>query len=42
MNVKPVQLNVREGSKMYAYFSCRPTPTLYRETGRKLEQDLLY
>ena len=42
MNVEPVQLNVREGSQMYAYFSCMPTLTLYRVTGRKLEQDLFY
>ena len=41
MNVEPVQLNVREGSKPYACFSCRPTPAHYRETGRKLVQDLL-
>ena len=30
MNVEPVQLNVREGSKPYACFSCRPTPAHYR------------
>ena len=41
MNVELVQLNVREGSKPYACFSCRPTPAHYRETGRKLVQDLL-
>ena len=41
MNVEPVQLNVKEGSKPYACFSCRPTPAHYRETGRKLVQDLL-
>ena len=41
MNVEPVQLNVKEGSKPYAWFSCRPTPVNYRETGRKLVQDLL-
>ena len=41
MNVEPVQLNVREGTKLYAYFSCRPTPAHYRETGRKLVQDQL-
>ena len=41
MNVEPVQLNLREGSKPYACFSCRPTPAHYRETGRKLVQDLL-
>ena len=36
-----VELNVREGSKPYACFSCRPTPAHYREAGRKLVQDLL-
>ena len=41
MNVEPVQLNVREGSKPYMCFSCRPTPAHYREAGRKLVQDLL-
>ena len=41
MNVEPVQLNMREGTKPYACFSCRPTPAHYRETGRKLLQDLL-
>ena len=41
MNVEPVQLNVKEGSKPYACFSCRPTPVHYRETGAKLVQDLL-
>ena len=41
MNVEPVQLNVKEGSKPYACFSCRPTPAHYRETGKKLVQDLL-
>ena len=41
MNVEPVQLNVSEGFKLYACFSCRPTPAHYRETGRKLVQDLL-
>ena len=39
--IQPVQLNVREGSKPYACFSWRPTPAHYRETGRKLVQDLL-
>ena len=34
MNVEPVQLNVKEGSKPYACFSCRPTPAHYREKGR--------
>ena len=41
MNVEPVQLNEKEGSKPYACLSCRPTPAHYRETGRKLVQDLL-
>ena len=41
MNVEPVQLNVREGSKPYVCYSCRPTPAHYRGTGRKLVQDLL-
>ena len=41
MNVEPVQLNVTEGTKPYACFSCQPTPAHYRETGRKLVQDLL-
>ena len=41
MNVEPVQLNVKEGSKPYACFSCRPTPVHYRETGEKLVKDLL-
>ena len=36
-----VELNVREGSKPYACFSCRATPAHYREAGRKLVQDLL-
>ena len=36
INVEPVQLNVREGSKPYACFSCRPTPAHYRETASKL------
>ena len=41
MNVEPVQLNVRKGSKPYACFSCRSTPAHYKEAGRKLVQDLL-
>ena len=41
MNVEPMQLNVREGTKPYTCFTCRPTPAHYRETGRKLVQDLL-
>ena len=41
MNEEPVQLNVREGSKPYVCFSCRPTPAHYRETAAKLVQDLL-
>ena len=41
MNVEPVQLNVREGSKPYACFSCRPTPAQYRETAAKLVWSLL-
>ena len=41
MNVEPVHLNVKEGSKPYACFSCRPAPTHYRETGRKPVQGLL-
>ena len=41
MNVEPVQLNMREASKPYACFSCRPTPVHYRETAAKLVQDLL-
>ena len=30
MNVEPVQLNVKEGSKTYACFSCRPTAAHFR------------
>ena len=30
MNVEPVQLNLREGSRPYACYSCRPTPAHYR------------
>ena len=41
MNVEPVQLNVREGTKPYAFFSCRSTLAHYRETGWKLVRDLL-
>ena len=41
MNVEPVQINMREGSKPYAFFLCRPTPAHYRETARKLVQDLV-
>ena len=41
MNVEPVHLNVKEESKPYTCFSCRPTPAHYREVGRKLVQDLL-
>ena len=41
MNVEPVQLNGREESKPYAFFSCRPTSAHYRETASKLVQDLL-
>ena len=41
MNVEPLQLNVKEGSKPYACFSCRPTLAHYKETGAKLVQDLL-
>ena len=41
MNVEPVLLNVKEGSKPYACFSCRPTPAHYREMGQKLVQDQL-
>ena len=33
---------MREGSKPYTCFACRPTPAHYREMGRKLVQDLLY
>ena len=40
-NMEPVQLIVREATKPYAFFSCWPTPLHNRETGRKLEQDLL-
>ena len=40
MNVEPMQLNVREGTKPFVCFSCRPTPAHYRETGRKLVQNL--
>ena len=40
MNVEPVQLNVREGSKPYAC-SCWSTPAHYKEAGRKLAQDQL-
>ena len=36
MNVEPVQLNMREGSKPYTCFSCRPTPAHYRESASKL------
>ena len=42
MNLEPVQLNVREGSKPYACFLGRPTPAHYRETARKLVQNLLH
>ena len=41
MNVEPVQLSMREGSKLYAFFLCRPTPEQYRETARKLVQNLV-
>ena len=41
MNVEPVQLNLREGSRPYACYSCRPTPAHLIETGQKLVQDLL-
>ena len=41
MNVEPVQLNLKEGSRPYACYSCRPTPAHYRETGDRLVQDLL-
>ena len=41
MNVEPLPLNVREGTKPYACFLGRPTPAHYRETGMKLVQDLL-
>ena len=41
MNVEPVQLSMREGSKLYAFFLCRPTPAHYRETARKLVQNLV-
>ena len=34
-------MNMREGSKPYVCFSCRPTPAHYREAARKLVQDLL-
>ena len=30
MNVEPVELNLREGSRPYACYSCRPTPAHYR------------
>ena len=30
INVEPVQLNVREGTKPYACFLCGPTPVYYR------------
>ena len=32
---------MREGSRPYTCYSCRPTPAHYRETGQKLVQDLL-
>ena len=41
MNLEPVQLKVREGSKPYLCFSCRPTPAHYRETAKKFVPDLL-
>ena len=41
INVEPVKLNVQEGSKPYACYSCRPTHAHYRETGMKLVTDLL-
>ena len=41
MNVELVQLNVRKGSKPYVCVSCRLTQAHYRETARKLVQDLL-
>ena len=41
MILEPVKLNVKEGSTPYAYYSCRPTPSHYRETGVNLVKDLL-
>ena len=40
-NVKPMSLNVREGSIPSACFSCRPTPAHYRDTGLMLVKDFL-
>ena len=36
MDVEPSELNVVEGSKSRAYFTCRPTPVHYRLTAEKL------
>ena len=41
INVDPVRLNGREGSKPRACYSCRPTPAHYRATAQKLLEDLL-
>ena len=41
MNVKLVNLNVREGSEPRAWYSCRPTLAHYREIATKLVEDLL-
>ena len=36
-----MKLNVKEGSKPYACYLCRPRPAYYKETGMKLVKDLL-
>ena len=41
MNIEPVELNVREGSKPRACYSCRPKPAHYREVAQKLVRGLL-
>ena len=41
MKVELVKLKVKEGSKLYACYSCGPTPAYYKETGMKLVKDLL-
>ena len=41
MNVEPVGLNVREGSKPRVCCYCRPSQAHYRTTAQKLLKDLL-
>ena len=41
MNMEPVKLNIRAGSKPRACYSCRPKPAHYSKVAQKLVKALL-